>query len=158
MQQRLDHQTLAPELVRALGGVNFTLSKTGLGRGLIDLVFLRVSQLNGCSYCVDMHAHDLLKAGESMRRINAVFAWQESPFFSPKERAVLAWVEALTKLINGPAEDSVFEPLREYFSEKEIVELTYAVAVINAWNRIGVGLQLALPNPDDAAWPEENNS
>ena len=155
MQQRLDHQKIAPELVRALGSVNFALSKSSLGRTLIDLVFLRVSQLNGCSYCVDMHAHDLLDAGESMRRINAVSAWQESPFFNPKERAVLAWVEALTRLGQGPVADSVFEPLREHFSEKEIVELTYSVAVINAWNRIGVGLSLIPADADQPRWAQE---
>ena len=144
MKQRLDHQALAPELVRALGGVNFALSKSTLGRPLIDLIFLRVSQLNGCSYCVDMHGQDLLKVGESMRRINAVSVWQESPFFSAQERAVL-----------GPAPDSVFEPLREHFSEKEIVELTYAIAVINAWNRIGVGLSLIPVDADQPRWVQE---
>lgn len=155
MKQRLDHQALAPELFRALGGVNFALSKSVLGRPLLDLVFLRVSQLNGCSYCVDMHGQDLFKEGESMRRINAVSAWQESPFFSARERAVLAWVESLTRLGHGPVPDSVFEQLRDHFSEKEIVELTYAVAVINAWNRIGVGLSLVPVDADQQRWVQE---
>jgi AhpD family alkylhydroperoxidase len=155
MKQRLDHQTLAPELFRALGGVNFALSKSTLGRPLLDLIFLRVSQLNGCSYCVDMHGQDLLKVGESMRRINAVSVWQESPFFSAQERAVLAWVETLTGLGNGPAPDGIFEPLRDHFGEKEIVELTYAVAVINAWNRIGVGLSLMPVDADQPRWVQE---
>jgi AhpD family alkylhydroperoxidase len=155
MKQRLDHQTIAPELFRALGGVNFALSKSTLGRTLIDLIFLRVSQLNGCAFCVDMHGRDLLDAGESMRRINAVAAWHDSPFFNPKERAVLAWVEALTRLGNGPVADRVFEPLREHFSEKEIVELTYSAAVINAWNRIGVGLSLVPADADQPRWAQE---
>ncbi len=155
MQQRLDHRAIAPELFRALGGVNFALSKSTLSRILIELIFLRVSQLNGCAYCVDMHGDDLLKAGESMRRINAVAAWQESPFFSPSERAVFTWVEALTRLGNGPVADSIFELLREHFSEKEIVELTYCAAVINAWNRIGVGLSLVPADADQPRWSQE---
>lgn len=155
MQPRLDHRSIAPDMGRALSSVNIALGKSTLGRALIDLIFLRVSQLNGCAYCVDMHAHDLLDAGESMRRINAVSAWQESPFFNPKERAVLAWVEALTRLGNGPVADHVFEPLRDHFSEKGIVELTYAVAVINAWNRIGVGFSLLPVDADQPRWPQE---
>ncbi|MFT3930248.1 MAG: carboxymuconolactone decarboxylase family protein [Spongiibacteraceae bacterium] len=154
MQQRLDHQMLAPELARALGGVNFALSKSGLGSILIDLVFLRVSQLNGCAYCVDMHGHDLLKSGESMRRINAVAAWREAPYFDERERVVLAWVEALTLLGNGPVPDAIYEPLQKHFNDKEIVELTYAIAVINAWNRIGVGFSLQ-PGDTNSRWPEE---
>lgn len=154
MKQRLDHQAIAPELARALGGVNFALSKSALGRVLIDLVFLRVSQLNGCAYCVDMHGHDLLNAGESIRRINAVAVWREAPYFDERERAVLAWVEALTQLGNGPVPDEVYEPLKEHFNEQEIVELTYAVAVINAWNRIGVGFSLQ-PGDTNSRWPEE---
>ncbi len=155
MKQRLNHADVAPKMRRALGGVNLALSKSSLGRVLIDLVFLRVSQLNGCAYCVDMHGHDLLKAGESMRRINAIAVWREAPYFDERERAVLAWVEALTELGNGPVPDSIYEPLKEYFSDKEIVELTYAIAVINAWNRIGVGFSLQ-PDDKNSRWPEES--
>lgn len=154
MKQRLNHAAVAPELRMALGSVNVALSKSSLGRALLDLVFLRVSQLNGCAYCVDMHGQDLLKAGESMRRLNAVVVWQEAPYFEQRERAVLAWVEALTQLGNGPVPDSIYEPLKEHFSDKEIVELTYAVAVINAWNRIGVGFSLQ-PEDTNAQWPQE---
>lgn len=154
MKQRLNHAAVAPDMVRALGSVNAALLKSSLGRELIDLIFLRVSQLNGCAYCVDMHGHDLLKAGESLRRLNAVAVWQETPYFDERERAVLAWVEALTRLGNGPVADAIYEPLHTHFNEKEIVELTYAVAVINAWNRIGVGFSL---QPDDSSrlWPQE---
>lgn len=154
MKQRLNHAEVAPELARAMGGVNFALSKSSLGRVLIDLVFLRVSQLNGCAYCVDMHGHDLAKAGESTRRLNAVAVWREAPYFDERERAVFAWVEALTQLGNGPVPDSIYEPLKTHFNDREIVELTYAVAVINAWNRIGVGFSL---QPDDthSHWPQE---
>lgn len=154
MKQRLNHIEVAPELARALHGVNIALSKSSLGHALLDLIFLRVSQLNGCAYCVDMHGHDLLKSGESLRRLNAVAVWREAPYFEERERAVLAWVEALTQLGNGPVPDSVYEPLKEHFNDKEIVELTYAVAVINAWNRIGVGFSL---QPDDLSpqWPQE---
>lgn len=155
MQQRLSHAEVAPELMHALSGVNIALSKSSLGRALIDLIFLRASQLNGCAFCVDMHGHDLLKAGASMRRLNAVTVWREAPYFDERERAVLAWVEALTQLGNGPVPDSVYEPLKAYFSDKEIVALTYAVAVINAWNRIGVGFSLQPDDADSRLWPQE---
>ena len=154
MKQRLNHAEVAPELKAALGSVNVALSKSSLGRALLDLIFLRVSQLNGCAYCVDMHGHDLLQAGESMRRLNAVAVWREAPYFEERERAVLAWVEALTQLGNGPMPDSIYEPLKSHFSDKEIVELTYAVAVINAWNRIGVGFSMQ-PNDVNPKWPQE---
>src|SRR5690606_15034481 len=91
-----------PELSRALGGVNMALSRSGLGQRLLDLIFLRVSQINGCAYCVDMHGRDLRKAGETERRLNAVAVWREAPFFSARERALLGWVEGLTHLPSGP--------------------------------------------------------
>lgn len=154
MKQRLNHAEVAPELMRALSGVNIALSKSTLGRALIDLIYLRVSQLNGCAFCVDMHGHDLLKDGESMRRLNAVAVWREAPYFDQRERVVLAWVEALTQLGNGPVPDDVYEPLKEYFSDREVVEITYAIAVINAWNRIGVGFSLQ-PEDVNSRWPQE---
>lgn len=156
MQQRLAHNEIAPELYRALGGVNAVLARSGLEKTLIDLIFLRVSQINGCAYCVDMHGRDLRKLGESTRRINAVAVWREAPFFSEQERVVLAWAESLTRIGNGPVPDSVYEPLQQYYSAKQIVELTYAVAVINAWNRIGVGCQLQPEDAESRLWPEEH--
>ncbi|MDB6061860.1 MAG: hypothetical protein JWM78_1963 [Verrucomicrobiaceae bacterium] len=155
MYQRLAHTEIAPELARAMGGVNVVLGRSSLNKTLIDLIFLRVSQINGCAYCVDMHGRDLRKLGESERRLSAVAVWVESPFFSALERTVLAWAEGLTRIAGGPVPDSLYEPLKAHFNDKQIVELTYAVALINAWNRIGVGLSL---QPDDAAslvWPEE---
>jgi AhpD family alkylhydroperoxidase len=155
MKQRLAHTEVAPELFRALGGVNAVLTRSALDKKLIDLVFLRVSQINGCAYCVDMHGLDLRKLGESERRLNSVAVWWESPFFSEQERAVFAWAEGLVRIASGPVPDSLYAPLQRYFNDKQIVELTYAVALINAWNRIALGCGLQPEVADSAAWPRE---
>ncbi|MEJ7686310.1 MAG: carboxymuconolactone decarboxylase family protein [Variovorax sp.] len=126
---------------RRLLGVNAALDESMLGKRLIHLVFLRVSQLNGCAFCVDMHARELLAAGEDPQRLNSLVTWREVPFFSERERAALNWAESLTRLIDTHAPDEDFEALRAHFDEREIVELTLAVAQINVWNRLGVGMR-----------------
>ena len=142
MNARVSPATQAPDLYRALAGVNQALEKSTLGRKLIDLVFLRTSQLNGCAFCVDMHARDLVAAGEDWQRINSLSTWHEVGFYDEREKAALAWTESLADLNAGHAPDEAYAALEPHFSKKEIAELTFAAAIINAWNRIGVGLRL----------------
>ena len=105
------------------------------------LVFLRVSQINGCAFCVDKHARDLVKDGEDFQRINSLATWRETGFYTARERAALAWAEAATRLEHGEVADSVFLPLKEHFTEQEISDLGFATAVMNAWNRMGIGFR-----------------
>jgi AhpD family alkylhydroperoxidase len=139
MMKRLDFGKASPGAYKALLGVENYIHETGLEHSLLELVKLRASQINGCGYCVDMHTSDARKAGESERRLYAVAVWRETPFFSPRERAALAWTEALTRLSQQPPLDAEFAALREHFSEREMVDLSLAIAAINSWNRLAVG-------------------
>ncbi|MGH7620244.1 MAG: carboxymuconolactone decarboxylase family protein, partial [Gemmatimonadaceae bacterium] len=111
----------------------------GLEHSLLELVKLRASQINGCAYCLDMHAKDARAAGESEQRICVLSTWREAPFYSARERAALAWTEAVT-LINAGVTDELYESVREHFNEKELVDLTMAIITINGWNRLAIGL------------------
>lgn len=108
----------------------------GLEASLLELVRLRASQINSCAFCIDMHAKDARHTGETEQRLYAVSAWRETPFFSERERAALAWTEAVTRLSEGPVPESLFHELRGHFSEKEIVDLTLVIIAINGWNRL----------------------
>jgi len=114
-------------------------SSTGLEPSLRELVKLRVSQINGCAFCVDLHSRDARKAGETEERLALVCVWPEATCFTPRERAALHWAETLTRLADGPVEDEDFAAVREEFSEEEIVNLTLAIVAINGWNRFSVG-------------------
>jgi len=140
--QRLDFAKASPAAYKALVGVENYVRESGLEHGLLELVKLRASQINGCGFCVDMHAGDARRAGETERRLHAVAVWRETPFFSPRERAALAWTEALTRLSQQPALDADFTALREHFSEREMVDLSLAISAINSWNRLAVGFGL----------------
>lgn len=145
---RLPHRELAPEALRAMVAVTTAVDKSTLGKPLLDLVYLRVSQVNGCAYCLDLHARDLLADGETFQRINSLLTWREVAFFTARERAALNWAESLTLLTQTQAPDADYEPLAAHFSEREVAELTFAIAQMNAWNRLGVGMKLpvqALP-------------
>lgn len=152
---RIDYSQVAPELARTLAGLHPLLQNSAVGEGLIDLIYHRVSQINGCGFCLDMHAHAARRNGESERRLHTLAGWREAPFFSGAERAALAWAEALTAIGTTHAPDELFTELRRHFSDREIVELTFAVAAINAWNRIAIGLRSVPPQPDASAWEEE---
>lgn len=138
MKPRIDHYEKAPELRRALAELNRKVEDSGLERSLLHLVKLRASQINGCSYCVDMHSHEAREDGETEQRLYLVAAWKESPLFTERERAALAWVEAVTLISAAGVSDDLFAAARAHFSEEELVKLTYAVAVINSWNRLSV--------------------
>lgn len=144
METRLAHpHRLAPEAYNGLAAVSAQLKSSTLGKALIALVDIRVSQINGCAFCLDMHARELLAAETpDLQRLNSIATWREAPFYTPRERAALAWAESLTLLPQTQAPQEDFAPLHEHFSEREIAELTLAVGVINAWNRFAVGLRL----------------
>ena len=140
---RLNWFKLVPKSFEAILAVNTTIESSTLGKTLVDFVFARVSQINGCAYCLDMHVRDLRKQGEGWQRINSLATWREVSFFSERERAALDWAETLTRLPgHHEARDAEFEALQAHFSELEIVELSIAIAQINAWNRMGVGMRL----------------
>ena len=115
--------------------------QSGLERSLLHLVELRVSQINGCAYCLDMHSKDLRAEGETEQRLYLLDAWRESPFYSARERAALAWAEAVTLVREGHVPDDVYAQAREQFSEQELVNLTLAVVTINGWNRLNIAFR-----------------
>jgi AhpD family alkylhydroperoxidase len=136
MEPRFNFQTLAPEPARLMLGLEQYLAKCGLERGLLELVKVRASQINGCAYCLDI-TQDARAAGETERRLYALSAWRETPFFTERERAALAWAEAVT-LVGGGVPDAAYEEARRQFGEKELADLTWAVVAINGWNRVAI--------------------
>jgi len=138
MQARLNFYQAAPEIIKAVQTLNRAVDECGLEKSLLHLIKLRASQINGCSYCVDMHSREARQDGESEQRLYLVAAWEESPLFSGRERAALAWTEKLTKLSGHMVEDQDFEEVRKHFSEEELVKLSVAIGMINVWNRLCV--------------------
>jgi len=132
---------VAPGVLEAMLGIEKYLIKSRLDRNLLNLIYLRASQINGCAYCLDMHWKDLRTAGETEQRLYSLDAWKESPYYTDRERAALGWTEAVTNLQEGRVADSIYEEMKEFFSEKEIVDLTLAVAAINSWNRLNIALR-----------------
>ena len=140
-QARLPYWTLSPEAVSRLRAVNQVLENSGLDPVLIDLVRLRASQVNGCAYCIDKHSREALAAGETEERLAALAGWRTSPMFDAREKAALAWAESLTRIAETGAPDADFALARSQFSEKEISDLTFVIAIINAWNRVAIGFR-----------------
>ncbi len=141
MKERIDYQKFAHEALHSLLGMERYLATCGIDHKLLQLVKLRASQVNGCAYCIDMHSKDARAAGETEQRLYALNAWRETPFYSERERTALEWTETLTRISQTHAPDDVFERLRGSFSEKEIVDLTYAIATINTWNRLAIAVR-----------------
>ena len=138
MEARIDGLKVAPGVLAAMLGIEKYLHKSRLDRNLVNLVYLRASQINGCAYCIDMHWKDLRAGGETEQRLYGLDAWRESPYYTDRERAVLGWTEAVTNIQEGRVRDSVFEEVRKFFSEKKVADLTLAVAAINSWNRLNI--------------------
>ena len=138
MQQRLNYNQAAPGTYKAMLGLEEYLHKSGLEESLLHLVKLRTSQINGCAYCLDMHWKDLRAIGENEQRLYSLDAWRECPYYTERERAALAWTEAVTLVAKDHVPDEVYEEVRPHFSEKELCDLTLAVATINAWNRLSI--------------------
>jgi len=137
-----NYRELASDAYRALGAVHKLMKSSSIEPNLVDLLYLRISQINGCAYCVDLHTHDLLAAGERPQKLYNVTVWREAPFFSQRERAALAWAEALTRQAIEPPSATVREETLHAFSDKEFADLTFVIATMNAYNRLGVGFEL----------------
>ena len=141
MKARLDFRNASPEGAKAMMGLHMFVRNCGLDHALVELVKLRASQLNGCAHCIDMHSKELRADGESEQRLYLLDAWREAPFYTDRERAAFAWTEAVTKVTEGHVPDEVFEEVREQFNDKELADLTMAIAAINAWNRMAISFR-----------------
>jgi AhpD family alkylhydroperoxidase len=138
MEARIDYLKSARGVYEAMLGLEKYLHQSGLDEKLLDLIKLRVSQINGCAYCIDMHWKDLRAFGETEQRLYGLDAWEESPYYTDQERAALAWAEAVTNIRETHAPDHLYENARKHFNEKELADLTLAIAAINSWNRLAI--------------------
>ncbi|TAL75430.1 MAG: carboxymuconolactone decarboxylase family protein [Burkholderiaceae bacterium] len=145
MEPRLDPRKSAPELMKAMVAMEKAVAGSGLEHSLYELVKTRASQINGCAHCLYMHTTDARAAGESEMRLYLLDAWRESPLYTPRERAALAWTEALTLIAQTHAPDADYELLKSQFTEAEQVKLTLLITTINAWNRIAIGFRASHP-------------
>jgi len=142
MKPRFNYGKVAPGVYDAMDALDRYVASCGLEESLLHLVRLRASQLNGCAYCLDMHWKDLRALEESEQRLYSLDAWRECPYYTERERAALAWTEAVTRVADGHVPDAVFAEARAHLSEKELADLTLAVAGINAWNRLSIASRL----------------
>jgi AhpD family alkylhydroperoxidase len=138
MEARLNYAKVAPAAYKAMLGLEAYLHQCGLEESLLHLIKLRSSQINGCAYCLDMHWKDLRAIGETEQRLYSLDAWRECPYYTERERAALAWTEAVTLVARDHVPDVVYEEVRPHFNEKELSDLTFAIATINAWNRLAI--------------------
>ena len=145
MQQRLDAMKVSPGAYKALAALQGYIEQSALEKSLLELMKIRASQINGCAYCLVMHTNDARKLGESDERMHLLNAWREAPVFTARERAALAWLEAITLITEGQVPDDVFEQARSQFSEKEIVDLTAQAVEINSWNRVAIAFRATPP-------------
>ena len=145
MKPRMNYYQAAPDTIKALVGVEDVIKASGLEQSLIELVKTRASQINGCAYCIYMHTTDARKQGETEQRLYLLDAWRESPLYSERERAALAWTEALTLISETHAPDEDYQAMRAQFSESEAVNLTMLIGAINAWNRVAIGFRAVHP-------------
>ena len=141
MNQRIDFYTSSPDAIKAMLGLEKRINACALEKPLVELVRLRASQINGCAYCMDMHSADARKAGEDERRMATLVAWRETPFFSARERAALAWTEAVTLVSSSHVPDAVWDAVQPHFSPEEITDLTLLVVAINGWNRFSIAFR-----------------
>ena len=141
MESRIDITKVDPKAVQAMTALETYIHRSSLEKPLLELVKMRASQINGCAYCLDMHSKDARVAGETEQRLYELNAWRETPFYSERERAALAWTESLTLVSETHVPDEVFEEVKKHFSEAEIVALTLAIVAINGWNRIAISLR-----------------
>lgn len=141
MEPRINVYEKVQEAKKALYGLGLYLEKSSIEESLLNLIDFRVSQINGCAFCLDMHSKDLRAAGETEQRLFVLDAWQEAPFYSERERAALAWAEAVTKVYENHVPDEIYEEARKQFSEEELIDLTIAVIAINSYNRINIAFR-----------------
>ena len=150
MKARIDVMHVNPGVVHAMLGLERQVQKAGLDSKLLDLVRMRASQINGCAYCLDMHSKALRADGETEQRIYLLNAWRESPLYTPRERAALGWTEALTRVADTNAPDADYAEARRHFDDKELVDLTTLIGMINLWNRLAIGLRYEHPTERSA--------
>ncbi|HZT28059.1 MAG TPA: carboxymuconolactone decarboxylase family protein [Pseudolabrys sp.] len=141
MKTRIDVTNVNPAVYKAVYALQSYVDQSGLDKKILELIKIRASQINGCAYCLVMHTNDARKMGESDERMHLLNAWREAPIYSPRERAALAWTEAVTLVSETHVPDEVYDEVRKQFSEKEIIDLTAAVAAINTWNRLAIALR-----------------
>jgi len=142
---RLNAYEAAPDAMRAVQRVEGYIQQCGLEKSLIELVKMRASQINGCAYCLHVHSTDARRAGETEQRLYLLDAWHESPLYTGRERAALAWTEALTRVAETHAPDAIYEEVRRHFEDKELVDLTTLIGLINLWNRLAIGFRYQHP-------------
>ena len=147
----MDYMAAAPDAIAAMRTLEKYVRTCGIDPILLELIKIRASQINGCAYCIDMHTKDARAHGETEQRIYALNAWRETPFFSEKERAALAWTEAITNIQQGHASEEAYAEVRTQFSEEEVVKLTYAITQINSWNRIAIAFRPEVGNYEPQA-------
>jgi AhpD family alkylhydroperoxidase len=141
MAQRLRYGKAFPAGIHALMDLGKAIKQSGLEAPLLELVYMRASQLNGCAYCIDMHSKDARAAGETEQRLYGLTAWRETPFYTPRERAALAWTEAITNIQQGHAPDAVFQEAHRELGDEGVVKLTMAISYINMWNRMAIAFR-----------------
>jgi AhpD family alkylhydroperoxidase len=141
LQPRLNYMELAPGVYRAMSDLEYYVHSCGIDPSLLELVKLRSSEINGCAYCIDMHSKDARAGGETEQRLYVLSTWRETPFLTDRERAALAWAEAVTQVSEAHVPDEVYELARRHFSEKELVDLTFAIVAINGWNRLAISFR-----------------
>jgi AhpD family alkylhydroperoxidase len=151
MKPRMNYYQAAPDTIKALVALEEQIQASGLEKSLIELVKTRASQINGCAFCINMHTQDARKQGETEQRLYLLNAWHESPLYTDRERAALAWTEALTLIAETHAPDNLYEDVRAHFSEAETVNLTMLIAAINAWNRLAIAFRAVHPVKAKAA-------
>src|SRR5205814_10070941 len=141
MSERINYAKVTPEGYRAMSGLERYVRGSGLEPSLLEMVKLRASQSNGCAYCIDMHWKDARAVGESEQRLYGLNAWREASYYTDRERAALEWTEALTNITDGHVPDALYDAVRGHFTEKELADLTWAIAGINAWNRVAISFR-----------------
>jgi AhpD family alkylhydroperoxidase len=142
MQPRIKYTQVAPDSLKAMYRLEKYVRSSGLEPSLLELIRVRASQINGCAYCIDMHTKNARIRGESEQRLYLLDAWQEVPFYTDRERAALAWTEAVTKVFDEHVPNDVYELARTHFTEKELVDLTMAIIAINGWNRLAISFRI----------------
>lgn len=138
---RMEYFKVDPSALKGMSEIEKYLAQCGLDRTIFELVKMRASQINGCAYCIDMHSKDARLAGETEQRLYGLSAWRETSYYSEKERAALAWTEALTLISENDVSDTFYENVKKYFDEKELLALTMAIVAINGWNRLAIGFR-----------------
>ena len=158
MKQRINYGKVAQGVYDAMDALDRYLQECGIEKPLLMLVQLRASQINGCAYCLDMHWKDLRASGEREQRLYSLDAWRECPYYTDRERAALDWTEAVTRVADGQVPDAVYDAVRPHFSEKELADLTLAIAAINAWNRLSIAARLTPGTYQPAQFAGVNSS